>query len=66
MLLQVNQRTELPKVDGYLDCTELQVQHAGGNKCCTHGGFNTKNISCSDLRKIACCNPNYLFTDDFK
>ena len=56
----------MPKLDSHFDIKELQAQDARGSKYHTHGGFNTKNMSYRDLRKIACCDLNYLFTDDFK
>ena len=66
LLLQGNQCAELPKVDVHFDRKKIQAQDARGNIHNNHGGFNTKNMPCSDLRKISCCDPNYLFTDDFK
>ena len=65
LLIESNQYDDLPKIDAHFERRECQPENSIGNRYHIHGGFNTKNMTCSELRKIICCDPNYLFSEQY-
>ena len=66
LLIEGNQCDNFPKVDAYFDKRECQAKDSRGNRCYIHVSFNTKNMSCSDLWKIAYCNLNHILTEKYQ
>ena len=63
-LIEGNQCKELSLVDVHFDRREYQSKDSRGNRYHVHVGFNTKNMSLSDLRKIICSSPSYMFAEE--
>ena len=63
-ILEGNQCYELPKVDVNFGRDEYQSADSKGNRYHLHAGMNTKDMTLSDLRKIICADPNFIFHDE--